>query len=376
MRRNLSENLNQPWMRAAAVLFACTLLALYFTVRDLSYHHFLMAREQSLLGFLKPNLLSWYAWGLLFFPLRAVCRFLLNYFSRLPRFIFWHVLLFLAAIFCHSGLTLLEAGVIHGFSSASFTTHTLTFPGFVFQFMGEYDFLVYFAVVGTLNYHHYLKRTTDPKIAIMQGQLVDAQIRNLRNQMHPHFLFNALNTVTASIPGDGAKAIRMLKLLGGLFRDSLQANAVQELPLDNELRFVDNYLQIERLRFGERLQVVHMVEEQARRALFPAMMLQTLVENAVRHGVASKAGTGIVSITAQIRGAHLMVKVHDNGAGSAKAKTGRGGTGVGIHNTCARLDMLYGVNHAFRVQSQEGFGHEVEIRIPLKFAPKGAEARP
>ena len=266
------------------MLLTCTLLALYFTVRDLSYHHFLMAREQSLPGFLKPNLLSWYAWGLLFFPLRAACRFLLGYFSRLPRFIFWHLLLFVAAIFCHSGLTLLEAGVIHGFSSASFTTHTLTFPGFIFQFMGEYDFLVYFVVIGSVNYHHYLKRSIDPKIAIMQGQLVDAQIQNLRNQMHPHFLFNALNTVTAFIPGDGAKAIRMLKLLSGLFRDSLRATSVPELPLADELRFVDNYLQIERLRFGERLQVVHMVEEQARAALFPAMMLQTLVENAVRHG--------------------------------------------------------------------------------------------
>lgn len=350
------------------MFLTCTLLAFYFTVRDLNYHYFLMAREQSLLGFLKPNLLSWYAWGILFFPLRSACRFLLDYFSRLPRFIFWHLLLFLAAIFCHSGLTLLAAGVIHGFASASFTTHTLTFPGFIFQFMGEYDFLVYFVVVGSLNYHHYLKSSTDPKIAIMQGQLVDAQIQNLRNQMHPHFLFNALNTVAAFIPGDGAKAIRMLKLLAGLFRDSLQATSVPELSLADELRFVDNYLQIERLRFGERLQVVHMVEEQARGALFPAMMLQTLVENAVHHGVASKAGTGIVSISAQIRGAHLVVKVHDNGVGSAKAKTGRGGTGVGIHNTCARLDMLYGNNHAFRIQSQEGFGHEVEIRIPLKLA--------
>ncbi len=376
MGRTLSEYWRRPWVQAAAVFLACTLLALYFTVRDLSYHHFLMAREQSLLGFLKPNLLTWYSWGVLFFPLRAACRFLLSRFTRLPQFIFWHLLLFAAAIFCHSGLTLLQAGVIHGFTSASFTTHTLTFPGFVFQFMGEYDFLVYFIVIGSVNYHHYLKRAIDPKIAITQGQLVDAQIQNLRNQMHPHFLFNSLNTVAASISADGDKAIRMLKLLSGLFRDSLRANFKQELPLDNELRFVENYLQIERLRFGERLQIVHMVEEQARRALFPAMMLQTLVENAVRHGVASKAGTGIVSISAQIRDAHLVVRVHDNGVGSAKARTGRGGTGVGIHNTCARLEMLYGTNHAFRIQSREGFGHEVEIRIPLKLAPIEAEARP
>ena len=374
--RRLGENWSKPWIQAATVLIACTLLALYFTVRDLSYHHFLMAREPSLLGFLKPNLLTWYSWGVLFFPLRAACRYLLDNFSRLPRFIFWHLLLFVAAIFCHSGLTLLQAGVIHGFGSASFTTHTLTFPGFIFQFMGEYDFLVYFIVVGSLNYHHYLKRSIDPKIAIAQGHLVDAQIQNLRNQMQPHFLFNALNTVAGSIPGEPANAIRMLKLLSGLFRDSLRANSMQELSLANELRFVDNYLGIERLRFGERLQVVHMIEEQAKRSLFPAMMLQTLVENAVRHGVASKAGTGIVSISAQIRDAHLVVKVHDNGVGSAKAKTGRGGTGVGIHNTCARLEMLYGNQHAFRIQSQEGFGHEVEIRIPLKFAPGGAEARP
>lgn len=367
---------NNPWIQGAAVFLACTLLALYFTARDLSYHHFLIDREPSLLGYLKPNLLTWYSWGILFFPLRSACRVLLRRSRRALPFIFWHALLFLAAILGHSGLTLLTAGAIHGFASASFAEHTLTFPGFVFQFMGEYDFLVYFAVVGTLNYRYYLERTTDPKIAIMQGQLADAQIQNLRNQMQPHFLFNSLNTVAAFIPGDGPKASRMLKLLSGLFRDSLRANAAPELPLADELRFVDNYLQIERLRFGERLQVVHMVEERARAALFPAMMLQTLVENAVRHGVAAKAGTGIVSITAQVRGAHLMVKVHDNGAGAARTQGGRGGGGVGIHNTCARLDMLYGRNHAFRIQSREGFGHEVEIRIPLRPAAAAVGTAP
>jgi hypothetical protein len=250
--------------------------------------------------------------------------------------------------------------VIHGFSSASFTTHTLTFPGFIFQFMGEYDFLVYFVVIGSVNYHHYLKRSIDPKIAIMQGQLVDAQIQNLRNQMHPHFLFNALNTVAAFIPGDGAKAIRMLKLLSGLFRDSLQATSAPELPLADELRFVDNYLQIERLRFGERLQVVHMVEEQARAALFPAMMLQTLVENAVRHGVASKAGTGIVSISAQVRGAHLVVGCTTTSRlGQQTGRTARGS----IHNT-APGSALYGNNHA--PASEPGrIGHQA-VRIPLK----------
>ena len=376
MGRKLTVIWSRPWARAAAVFLACTLLAVYFTARDLSYHHFLIDRGPSLLGYLKPNLLTWYSWGILFFPLRAACRLLLRRISRPLPFLFWHGLLFVAAILGHSGLTLLTAGAIHGFASASFAAHTLTFPGFIFQFMGEYDFLVYFAVVGTLNYRYSLERTTDPKIAIMQGQLADAQIQNLRNQMHPHFLFNSLNTVAAFIPGDGAKAIRMLKLLSGLFRDSLRANAAPELPLADELRFVENYLQIERLRFGERLQVVYMVEERARAALLPAMMLQTLVENAVRHGVAARAGDGIVSITAQVRGVHLMVKVHDNGAGAAKAKSGRAGGGVGIHNTCARLDLLYGRNHAFRIQSREGFGHEVEIRIPLRLASATAGAAP
>lgn len=371
MRSKLIVRWDQPWVQAAAVLAACTLLALYFTTRDLCYHYFLIDRGPTLLGYLKPNLLSWYAWGALFFPIRAACRFLLKGAFRPLHFILWHALLFLAAIFCHSGLTLLAAGVIHGFSSASFTAHTLTFPGFIFQFMGEYDFLVYFAVVGTLNYHHYLKRTTDPKIAIMQGQLIDAQIQNLHNQMHPHFLFNALNTVAAFIPGDGARARRMLQLLAGLFRNSLQANSAPELPLADELRFVDNYLQIESLRFGERLQVVYMIEEQAQGALFPAMMLQTLVENAVRHGIASKSGTGLVSISAQVRGAHLAVKVHDNGAGATQAPGPHTVSGVGIHNTCARLELLYGDQHAFRIQSREGYGHEVEIRIPLRRAAGG-----
>ena len=203
----------------------------------------------------------------------------------------------------------------------------------------------------------------------LDADLARAQLDALAVQLRPHFLFNTLQSVATLMHRDAAAAQAMLGRLGLLLEASTRAAEASELPLDEELELLGLYTSIEAVRFGERLRVEVAVGPGAGRALVPHLLLQPLVENAVRYAVARR-GEGRIEVRAEVRGeAALALEVRDNGAG---LPSGCAAEGVGLANTRERLRTLYGAEHEMELESRPGEGLTVRIRIPLRY---GADER-
>lgn len=208
-------------------------------------------------------------------------------------------------------------------------------------------------------------RARELRAAQLEGSLARAQMRNLRLQLQPHFLFNALNTISATMYDDPRAADEMLSQLAELLRASLRTAQTDEVSLGEELEVLDCYLAILRARFGDRLAVSIEVEPGTAGALVPSMILQPLVENAVRHGSAERAGRGAVAVRARQQDGRLILEVEDDGAGSAGP--GNPGNGVGLSGTAERLQLLYGADQSFTA-GNGGAGFRVRASLPLRRA--------
>ena len=193
-------------------------------------------------------------------------------------------------------------------------------------------------------------------------QLARAELRSLKAQLHPHFLFNTLNTVSAFVRTDPDAAERMIARLSSLLRHAIDGAGAQEVPLEEELRTLRLYLEIEEVRFEDRLRVEWRVDPGTYRAKVPHLLLQPLVENAVRHGIAPYAAAGTIQIVAERRNGSLHLAVRDDGAG-LRATGGK--EGVGLANTRTRLRQLYGARGSLDVRDAPGGGVHVEMRIPF-----------
>jgi signal transduction histidine kinase len=174
--------------------------------------------------------------------------------------------------------------------------------------------------------------------AQLQAQLTDARLAALSSQLNPHFLFNALNSIAELVHRDPDAADGMIVGLSALLRNSLESASSQQVPLEEELRLLGYYLDIEKIRLGERLQIEWAVDADARAALVPPLLLQPLVENAVRHGISRRLGVGTIRMLAQREGGVLRLEVHDDGFGASPG----GGFGIGLGTTRQRLQALYG----------------------------------
>lgn len=200
-----------------------------------------------------------------------------------------------------------------------------------------------------------------------------AELKALQAQIHPHFLFNALNTITSLVRTSPETARDLLVQLGNFFRYNLQ-RADQFVTLGEELAHVDSYLAIERARFGEKLRVRRQVEPAALSCLVPSFILQPLVENAVKHGLYPKEEGGLVEIAAAVTNGQLTVRVSDDGVGIPAEAQERifvsgyghgGGAGIGLTNVNERLKNIYGPSFGLSLASQPGRGTTVTVRIPL-----------
>ena len=202
----------------------------------------------------------------------------------------------------------------------------------------------------------------------LEASLSQARLDALRAQLQPHFLFNTLNAITVLLrKGAVADADRTLGRLGELLRAVLEADARAEAPLAEELALLERYLEIQRVRFGDRLVVRADVPADAARALVPRFVLQPLVENAVEHGVARARGAGTVEIVARRAGGVLEVTVRDDGPGpGAGAPNADGRGGVGVSNTRARLRQLYGADAGLRVSPGAAGGTEAVVTLPAR----------
>lgn len=231
----------------------------------------------------------------------------------------------------------------------------------------DWEMMTYWTIVGVGTAMRYMHeaRARELSAAQLETRLVEARLHTLQRQMQPHFLFNTLNTISALMHRDVEAADAMIARLSDLLRMSLQRVGVQEVPLQEELDFLSKYLEIEQTRFRDRLTVVFDVKADTLHALVPNLLLQPLVENAIKHGIGPRPTPGRITVRARRNGALLELDVQDNGVGLSAARLTDFNRGVGLSNTRSRLDHLYGSLHRFEFRQPAEGGLLVCIAIPM-----------
>jgi signal transduction histidine kinase len=202
----------------------------------------------------------------------------------------------------------------------------------------------------------------------LRAEVAEARLDALRQQLNPHFLFNTLNHIVSELRSlrsrDVEPALRMLLALADLLRDVLRERA-QLIPVRDEMHMVERYLEIERARFGDRLQAEVTFEPRTLDALVPSLMLQPLLENAMRHGVSAADGRCRLSLAVRARGDRILIEVRDAGPGMDPARHATS-SGVGLRNTVERLQYLYGSGHTFTLNTLDDGGLQVAIELPFR----------
>jgi two-component system, LytTR family, sensor kinase len=207
-----------------------------------------------------------------------------------------------------------------------------------------------------------------------EAEVREARLSALRYQLNPHFLFNSLNAVsTLILEGNAPAATRMLAQIGELLRTTLDGQAEPEITLGQEIAFTGQYLAIEQTRLGARLRVEVNASPESLDALVPSMLLQPLVENAVRHGIAPLVEGGRIQVMSVLRGDRLHISVFNSGVTKTAPVQPQQAKGVGIRNTAERLKTMYGDDHEFRLELPESGGCEVRIELPFHPAPRPQE---
>ena len=229
--------------------------------------------------------------------------------------------------------------------------------------------LVYWAILGAYQGFEYHRkfREREKRAIQLEAQLVQAQLQALKMQLHPHFLFNTLNSISALLHHDPELADRMIARLGDFLRLTLDNSGAQEVTLQKELEFLKCYLEIERVRFQDRLTVSYDVAPETLEAMVPNLVWQPIVENAIRHAIAPRAGKGQIEVRAQRTGAKLQLQVQDDGPGLPTNQNSNGSSskGVGLANTRERLRQLYGTDQRFELANGSERGLVVTLEIPF-----------
>lgn len=243
-------------------------------------------------------------------------------------------------------------------------------PRFLSRMKGAFgpDLLVYGGIIGICYAIDYYRKYREREYLASQleAQLAQAQLDSLRMQLHPHFLFNTLNGIVGLVRDNrNQAAVSMLVGLSDLLRHALEHSNRQEVELKEELNFIKLYLDIQQMRFSDRLQIELDIQPVTMKALVPNLILQPLVENALRHGIARSAASALVGIRSRIVDDSLELTVFDDGLGLSSDWQLKSSSGIGLANTAARLQQLYNADHRFDVRNREGGGVEVVIVIPL-----------
>jgi LytS/YehU family sensor histidine kinase len=231
-----------------------------------------------------------------------------------------------------------------------------------------WSWLVYWLIVGAWQVYQYYERylSGELRVARLERQFTEARLNALRMQLDPHFLFNALNTISSQVERDPRLARSMIEHLGDLLRLSLDSRDREEIPLAEELAFLDHYLAIQRIRFGDMLKIDVRIDPDVMYAPVPCLFIQPLVENAIRHGISRRASGGSIVVSAQPLGDQLRIRVIDDGVGLPDGWTLETSTGLGLSLTRDRIDGLYPSGSSqFEVRRRAEGGTEVEIALPL-----------
>ncbi len=310
----------------------------------------------------------WWWWGLL------TCAFwvLLKQWSRAsdlsPRMLFLHLPISAGVALLHAFLLqeviAFDLHIWPGLRAAGYAS--LHFFGL--RRLGS-EFLLYGFIVGACLAAYLFLRSQEERLrsSELEKQLTVAQLHALQMQIDPHFLFNTLNSLTALVKFDQKdEALETLANLNSLLRTTLASSSPAKVALSKEVRMIESYLAIEQVRFADRLRVDLRVDPEALLGLVPCFLLQPLVENAIRHGIAHCTSDGLVEASAQRTGEHLHLYVRNNGPGANTQ--GKNGHGIGLKNTRERLSHFYRDDYDMSAKPLAGGGFEVFISIPYEQA--------
>ncbi|WP_147448993.1 sensor histidine kinase [Corallococcus terminator] len=229
--------------------------------------------------------------------------------------------------------------------------------------LGYFEYLLFLAAWSALRTTRHLRERelAESRLAV---QLAEARLQALRAQLDPHFLFNTLNAVAGLVRQQrNPEAVEALAELGHLLRASLEGRGDHEVLLEDELELVRRFLGIEQLRFGGHLEVHLTPGQDTLKARVPALILQPLVENAIKHGIARKAARGQLHVSTARQGNRLLLEVRDDGPGLRAG--GAGGTGIGVANTRARIQQLYGERYGLTLEDLPGGGVLAKVELPF-----------
>jgi two-component system, LytTR family, sensor kinase len=326
----------------------------------------------------RPNLLSslaqWWSWGLVAPFIIAIDRALPSSDKQLARRILLHVLISgpatAAYVYVFAGLR-----AVVGVGSWQAVSDPQTILG-ALRGMFLWSWLVYWLIVGAWQAYRYHERYLSSELQMerLERRFTEARLNALRMQLDPHFLFNALNTISSQVERDPRLARTMIERLGDLLRLSLESRNKEEIPLAEELAFLDHYLAIQRIRFRDRLSVETHVDPDVAYALVPGLFIQPVVENAIRHGLSPRASGGAVIVSARRAGDRLRIVVVDDGVGLPPDWSLERSTGLGLSLTRDRIAGLYpGGLSGLDVRRRVEGGTAVEIFLPLRFVAAEAQ---
>jgi two-component system, LytTR family, sensor kinase len=238
--------------------------------------------------------------------------------------------------------------------------------------------MVYWIIVGAMQAYRYYESyvSTELRLERLEHSFAEARLNALRMQLDPHFLFNALNTISSHVERDPKLTRRMIEHLGDLLRLSLESRDKQEVPLVEELAFLDHYLAIQKIRFGNQLQVKMQIAPEVRLAAVPALVVQPLVENAIRHGISRRAAGGTVTVQAAEENGLLAIRVLDDGVGLPQDWSFGSSAGLGLSITKERIAGLHpNGDSLFAVHNRAEGGTAAEISLPLRFVGEEEHGR-
>ena len=346
---------------------AWTIVGCVFAVPDLAAG---MDWQQALL----LSLTLWWCWGMLTPLILWVDRQIPVSKKQLARRVLAHILpsLLVTSLYVYLLGAVRAALGMHewrGLPTAGFLFNSL-------RGLFLWNCLIYWFILGVWQayryYEHYI--ASELRLERLEKSFSEARLNALRMQLDPHFLFNALNTISSQLERDPKLARRMIEHLGDLLRLSLASRDRQEVPLVEEIAFLEHYLAIQKIRFGDHLQIETQIAPDVKYASVPCLFVQPLVENAIRHGISRRASGGTVIVSAQRDGNRLDIRVLDDGVGLPSGWTLEN-SGVGLSVTRQRIAALYPEGETgFAVNRRAGGGTEVEISLPLRWTGKDAHA--
>ncbi len=232
----------------------------------------------------------------------------------------------------------------------------------------------YWVIIGLWYAFDYYRRyrEREARASQLEARLATSQLQALKMQLQPHFLFNTLHSVSMLNLTDANAANRVLVKLSELLRITLDSNSSQEVPLEKEIDFLDRYLEIESIRFQDRLDVRFLFDDDVQDSLVPNLVLQPLVENAIRHGISKSSSASTIEVRARSSDGKLVLEVADDGPGLPAGWSADRDTGLGLTNTRERLERLYGEGQQLEFESAPGGGLTVRITLPFRRAQRSA----